>query len=391
MDLLPYFEPVSSSLYLNTADHDHAQYFNQSVQAYAQEFPNWELADIVIFGCDDYRGNLSATEALPAADAIRHALYSLPNPDPESKVVDLGNLRLGVRLEDTYAALRMVVHYLLVSQKRVIILGGAQDLAIGLYQAFCDLEEYIYYTSIDALPDILDSNIILSNRSFNHHILSSPQNYIEQIHFIGIQNHYLTEHERFALRKLRFEVNRSTEVKSDLRKAEPPLRISHLVSFDTACIRFSDMPGSHVKSPAGLTIEEACGLMRYAGSGYRSHVLHIAETYPMGDSAIPTCNGLALLVWYFIEATYQRVNDFPAADRSNLKKYRVYLQGTVDHIIFYRSTHTDRWWMVVPSVETVKGKSGQEFLVPCSVADYKQATEGEIPSRWWDVHYRTAM
>ena len=108
-----------------------------------ERFPSLEGASVVIIGLDESRGGCpDETGSLPdkrhcnGADAVRRELYNLYAPQGLGKVVDLGNMRCGKRVEDTYFALTEVVDCLLNQKSALILLGGTQDLTYAVYQAY---------------------------------------------------------------------------------------------------------------------------------------------------------------------------------------------------------------------------------------------------------------
>jgi hypothetical protein len=46
--------------------------------------------------------------------------------------------------------------------------------------------------------------------------------------------------------------------------------------------------------------------------------------------------------------------------------------------------------MEVPSPASLRGQRGLNMLVPCTEDDYHTALRGDLPERWWAVHYRFA-
>src|SRR5579875_1364444 len=76
---------------------------------YPGENFNWDEADIVLLGCGERRGEGSDTGFSQAPDKIREQLYQLYNWHPSVKVADVGNIRQGLTVDDTRAALRTVL------------------------------------------------------------------------------------------------------------------------------------------------------------------------------------------------------------------------------------------------------------------------------------------
>jgi hypothetical protein len=52
-------------------------------------------------------------------------------------------------------------------------------------------------------------------------------------------------------------------------------------------------------------------------------------------------------------------------------------------LTFYKSLVTDRWWMEVPDL-----KNGIPIMIACSVEEYQQACNHDIPELWWKAFQR---
>lgn len=353
-------------------------------------FPAWEEADIVIIGCEEDRAVAGARGAALAPDRIRDVLYGLSAPLSTMKVADLGNLLRRDDIDEVYEKLGYVLGILLRAGKTVVILGGSGDIAYGQYLGYQDLEQNIEYVSIDARPDMLDSDIALTNHSHNNAVFTHAPNFLYHFTALGTQSYFISEAERKTLKAMNFENIRVGDLHDHIARAEPFLRTAHMVSFDMAAIRRADAPGTAHGSPAGLTTEEACQLARFAGMGYGTSSFSITEANPNFDPLGQTMHLAALLAWFFMEGVYNRVADEPKPDRSNLQTYRAALHGTLQEMTFYRSESTNRWWMEVPSPQKLRNGRGMSVLVPCTEEDYRIALRDEIPDRWWTAHYRFA-
>ncbi|MCE3007200.1 MAG: formimidoylglutamase [Bacteroidetes bacterium] len=356
-------------------------------QKFVTAFPDWTQADLVLFGIREDRGSADDRGCARAADQIRDRLYQLSAPRA-LKICDLGNLVQKAEPEEVQDALQFVAHAILKRGKTLMVIGGTQDLSYGLYRGFEQAEQQVDLVAIDARLDIWDSEVALTNESVNHAILTHEPNYLHHFSVIGAQNHLVSETERNAMQQLNYDILRIGELKADLRLAEPLLRTAHMVSYDLSAIRLADAPAASNSQPAGLSAEEACQLARYAGMGYHPHLLHLCEVNPVHDHRLQTSTLAALLAWYFIEGYYNRIEDRPVPDRSNLRRYRVPLDDwSVPEILFYKHEASERWWMEV-LVEQPGTTHRRPSLVPCAEADYSQALAGEIPDRWWKAQYR---
>lgn len=386
MDISFFFHPLDIE-HLDQRYRPNPHALGNVFSKFVGHFPDWTEADIVIFGVAEDRGTAAQRGAARAANLVRDRLYQLSAPRA-IKVADLGNLVHKDDLEDVYAALQFVTATLLKAGKTVLVLGGTQDLSYGLYRGFEEMEQDVELCCIDALLDIWDSEVALTNESVNHAILVHQPNYLHHFSVIGAQSYLISETERNAMQQLNYSVLRMGDLKADFRLAEPLLRTANMVTYDLSAIRMADAPGASHATAAGLSTEEACQLARFAGMGYHTHLMHLCEVNPDLDYRNQTGGLAALLAWFFIEGYYNRMIDRPAADRSNLQRYRVPLDDwSVPEIIFYKHETTERWWMEVP-VEMPGTQQKRPTLIPCAEADYQQALRGEIPERWWQAQYK---
>ena len=95
MNLALFFTPVDESV-ISTKENTigfHAATHNESL-------PNWKDADIVFFTVPEYRGK--EVEEVWSLNTIREQFYQLKNNFESLKVADLGDLKPGPSLEDTY-------------------------------------------------------------------------------------------------------------------------------------------------------------------------------------------------------------------------------------------------------------------------------------------------
>ena len=106
-----------------------------SIELYEEELPDLDIADVVLVGCGEQRGEgLDKYSAGP--DVIRSQFYALYYWHKDIRIADVGNIKSGAGMADTYAALRMVVSELLHIGKTVVVLGGSHDLTLAQYEAY---------------------------------------------------------------------------------------------------------------------------------------------------------------------------------------------------------------------------------------------------------------
>src|SRR3954471_6879923 len=93
---------------------------------------HYAAADIVILGCpqdEGVRRNGGRPGAAEAPDAIRRQFYKLTTMNIRRRIFDLGNISIGESLEETHDVLTAVVRQLLEDGKRLIVLGGGNDIS----------------------------------------------------------------------------------------------------------------------------------------------------------------------------------------------------------------------------------------------------------------------
>jgi formiminoglutamase len=339
------------------------------IQCATQEHFDWENADFVLVGCGEWRGEERNAAFSNGPDMIREQLYQLFNWHPSVRIADAGNIVQGATLEDSRAALRLVLSELHAAGKIAIVLGGSHDLTLQQYEAFKASEQGIHATVADMLID-LDEAEGITSRSFLMDMLTAQPNYIRHYSHLGFQSYHVHPRMLETLDKLRFDFFRLGKVRESMEEAEPVLRSSDLFSFDMNAVRFSDAPVNRYGSPNGFTGDEACALTRYAGMSERLMSFGIYGYDPVRDVHRMTAKLIAQMIWYFIDGYQIRLTEAATTDRESFAEFHV--SFTSNDTTFLRSKRTGRWWMQMPD----------RSFAPCSYKDYLQASNDEIPERW---------
>ena len=118
------------------------------------EIPDLEGIDIVLVGVGESRGSGVFDNYSDAADAIRKQLFQLHYWHNDVTIADIGNIKTGASLQDSYAAITTVLAELLSMNKTVVLLGGTHDITLAQYFAYKKLEKVIEATCIDATIDL---------------------------------------------------------------------------------------------------------------------------------------------------------------------------------------------------------------------------------------------
>ncbi|MEO5985232.1 MAG: formimidoylglutamase [Ferruginibacter sp.] len=334
-----------------------------------------DAMDIVLVGAPEMRGSGYYKAGGPSApDMIRKHLYPLHYWHPDVQIGDIGNVRAGDTLTDSYAAIKTVVAELLRKRKTVVILGGSHDITLAQYEAYCELDRTIEATCIDATIDLRSESTVRSE-NFLLDMLTNEPSKVKHYNHIGFQSYFVHPRMIETLDKLRFDCYRAGKIKENIEDMEPVIRNSHLVSFDINAIKNSDSPASK-QSPNGLDGIEACMLSRYAGMSTNLDSFGIYGYVPEEDSDELTAMQIAQMIWYFIDGKNRNKQESSLSEVSNFNEYHTAF-AEVD-TIFLQSKRSGRWWMQMP---------GKRFTA-CSYSDYQQASNNEIPERWLRMQER---
>lgn len=377
MNLSIFFEPLNEDIF---AALNKPRTLGAYINRFVSKFPDWRSADIAIIGVNETRGsgNDENTEPmLAAARAVRKKLYTLNKGAGSCNIVDLGNLRPGITLDDTYLRIKEIVEVLISHGTIPIVIGGSHDLEYGQFMGYEHLERVVNMVTVDSSVDMTEDTDAAPNKKQLRNILMHEPNYLFSLGQIGYQS-YLVEPEVMAtLEKMHFEAYRVGEVHRNVQEMEPVVRLADLLTIDVAAIRHQDAPGYEPANPFGLTGEEACQLCWYAGLNDNLTSLGIYEYNPALDDRELTAMTVATMIWYFIEGYYHRKNEI-SFDSKQFTKYAVAFNDNPDRMVFYKSKQSEKWWLEVESL--TEGKTTR--VVPCSYEDYLLATKGEVPNRW---------
>jgi formiminoglutamase len=331
------------------------------------EFPDLEGVDIVLAGCEEMRGDGDPAGTRAGIDRIRAAFYSLYCWHKDIRIADIGNIKTGATLTDTYAAVKTVSKEIIQQGKTFILLGGSHDLTLGLYEAYRNMNKVIEVTGVDAYIDLSIDNPVRS-KNFLMEMLTGEPNFIRHYNHIGFQSYYVHPHMLETMDKLRFDCYRLGKVRENLDEIEPNIRNSDMLSFDMASLGSATFwEGS---SPNGFNGEEACTLTRYAGMNPSLKCMGIFGYNEKQDPYANLAKQIAQMLWYYIDGVYAGRNEAPLNDKDMFIECHIAF-GAIE-TVFIKSKKTGRWWMKMPD----------EKFVPCSYQDFNQAGNNEIPERW---------
>jgi hypothetical protein len=169
--------------------------------------------------------------------------------------------------------------------------------------------------------------------------------------------------------KLRFDCFRLGHVKDNIDEMEPVIRNVQMVSFDLSAIAPAYAPANRV-SPNGLTGEEACTLMRFAGMSPNVNSIGIYGYSPEKDVHQLTAKQISQMLWYALDGRNRGKREAGLEEKDSFNEFHIAFAEV--ETTFLQSKKTGRWWMQLPDKK----------YIACSYNDYLLASSNEIPERW---------
>ena len=364
--IIDFLDPISINEISLDSGYKEGQ-IGRLIAAYENDFPDLDDAQIVLVGCTEQRG-AALLHASGAANAIRSEFYSLYHWHQDIQLADIGNVKTGKSMNDTYAALKMVVHELVTMGKMVVILGGSHDLMLAQYYAFADDKRQVDAVGIDAVIDInIDSPFRSDN--FLMELLTAEPNYMRHYNHIGFQSYFVHPRMLETMDKLRFDCFRVGSVKEHIEEMEPVIRNCHILSFDIACMAHAFAPANNI-TPNGFNGEEVCTMMQYAGMSPNMRTIGIYGYRPEKDVEQLTAKQISHMLWYLMDGRSRGSKEALIDERESFNEFHTAFAEV--ETVFLQSKKTGRWWMQLPNKQ----------FIACSYKDYLLASSNEIPERW---------
>ena len=350
MDISIFLEPVAEKCFGATY-RPGKKTLGETITIYRNEdeFPNLEGVDLAIIGVKEERGAVDNKGCADGVDYIRKALYSLFNHWPQLHIIDLGDIKIGKDISDTYFAFNQVLTELMKNKTVPIIIGAGQDLTYTMYQVYEPTGKLINIAAVDPMFDIGNDKEALNSHSYLSHIILHQPN---------------------------------------IELTEPLIRNANLLSFDISAIRAADAPGIKNASPNGFNGEEACRMTRYAGLSYKLSSIGFFEYNPHYDINSRTANLIAEMIWYFIEGFSSRQDDIPTMESNDFKRYNVQIGENQNDVVFLCHKITGKWWMDMSFLQNDDQRYERHHFIPCSKEDYEQAMRNELPDKWWQFYQK---
>jgi arginase family enzyme len=365
--LQDFLEPVNLDLLSKDEGYRDTQ-LGKHILVNEGHLPDITNADIVIIGAGECRGAGFPLHGHSAADAIRAAFYNLYYWHAQVSIADLGNVKLGQSIQDSYAALRTVISELILQNKKVVIIGGAHDLTLAQYHSYTSIPTLVNAVVVDAKID-LDLEARLPSDHFLEELFTGLPNHLNHYAHIGFQSYFMHPHMLETIDKLRFDCFRLGVVRESIEEMEPVIRDSHMMSFDISAIQNAHAP-ANLLTTNGFNGEEACVLMQYAGMSWKTSTIGLFGYQAEQDQNGLTAVQMAQMIWYIVDGVHRGKKEAPLAEIEKFKEFHIAFSDIETK--FLQSKSTGRWWMQLHNMQ----------WCPCSYKDYLVASNNEIPERW---------
>ncbi|MFL6374220.1 MAG: formimidoylglutamase [Pyrinomonadaceae bacterium] len=260
---------------------------------------DYDSADIVIIGCPQDEGVRRNGGRVGAADgprAIREQFYKLTPFNFKKRVYDLGDVEMAGSLEETHDNLSEVVKQVLKDNKRIIVLGGGNDISYADGRAMAEIFGVDAWIGVN-VDSHLDVRIAEERNSGTPYRQLLDEGHLRPNYFyeVGYQTHlaspiYYEYLRSIGVNRISLELLRSrTEADLELKESIRNNFIGHSSSmntffgFDMDVVRQADAPGTSAPSPLGLRAGEFIQLVKYAASLANTRVVEFTELNPKYD------------------------------------------------------------------------------------------------------------
>jgi len=349
--------------------------------------PSLENAKVALIGVPEYRGSVNKDHTGCNYNELRSKFYLLKKHRVDIKIVDLGDIRPGNTLADTYHLITSIAQELIENSIVPIFFGGSQDLSLPIYNAFANLKQVINIVNIDSRFDLGEPEQPVDSISWIGQIVMQKPNYLFNYSNLGYQSYFVGNEGVNMMHKLFFDAWRLGEIRNDITEIEPVIRAADMVTTDLSSIRQSDAPGTSNPSPNGFSGEEICQSMMYSGLSDRVSAIGLFEFDQDHDRNGQTAHLTAQMIWYLIEGLSLRRNEFPGKEQSGYTRYFVTIPERKEEMVFLKNLVSGRWWIELP-LEGKNHRFNRHNYLPCSLKDYQQACKNEVPERWWQAIHK---
>lgn len=306
MDIFKFTKRPDPSLFYRGHDPNDIR-LGYYIKSIPEEF---QQSKFVILGCPQDQGvirNNGRPGGYKAPDAIRQALYRFvpPRNIETLAIFDLGNLLVDGNLEEIHSRLQSVIETVLQAGKRMIILGGGNDISYPDCSALANNTNDLLVFNIDKHFDVRDLRPCNSGTPYRM-LLEEERINPKKFYELGeetfanpeVYRKYLLDKGAhvYSLDFLRTN-GLETVVNSILRENTFD---SIFWGLDIDSVRASDAPGVSASYPTGFTAEEMIILAKLAGGEQLTKIIEFTEVNPEFDVDGRTVKLVATLIYYFL-------------------------------------------------------------------------------------------
>ncbi len=258
-----------------------------------RDIEHYSSAEVVILGCPQDEGisrNRGRLGARFAPTEIRRDLYRYPVTQSHKHLllIDVGDLEISDTLEKTHELLKNAVQKFVADGKKVIVLGGGNDisypdcLALSAETAqplvinidrHLDVRADVPRNSGTPYRQLLEEGVIHPDmfHEFGTNSFANSPKYLEYVLNIGASIHYLGD-------------VRSAGVGKSLRSIIDGADSDGIFfGFDLDAVRSMEAPGVSDPGPMGFSAREICEIADVAASDPRTRIIEITEVCPEFD------------------------------------------------------------------------------------------------------------
>ena len=275
---------------------------------------DYAAAEIVVLGCpqdEGVRRNGGRPGAQAAPREIRRCLYRLAigNLPADLRLFDLGDTVIQPTLEETHALQQKLVAQIIRDGKRLIVLGGGNDISYPDCSGLAQVAGEVMALNIDAHFDVRADQPRNSGTPYRQLI---EEGFVRPEHFyeIGYQpfsnspvyERYLRDKGAHLLSRSELRKSGVTESVRRILAGEPGHDTSLFWGFDMDVVCAADAPGVSAPNPTGLSGEELCCIAALAGEDSRTKLVEFSEMNPTFDIDLRTSRLAAVAIWHYLSA-----------------------------------------------------------------------------------------
>lgn len=269
---------------------------------------DYERANVMLVGCPQDEGvarNGGRVGAAQAPSEIRRALYRLVQPESAHlRLFDAGDTPIQPTLEATHAAHTEIVRQFLKDGKRVISLGGGNDLAYADGVALASVAKDILALNIDAHFDVREDQIRNSGTPYRQ-LLDEGYFYPKKFYEVGSIS---MSNSRFHREYLRQQGTTIFDLDTVYAQGLQHI-LKHILTqeaeavfwgLDMDVVRAGDAPGVSAINPIGISGYDFSQIGVIAARDPRTRLFEITEVNPTYDLDSRTARLAAVTIHQFV-------------------------------------------------------------------------------------------